>query len=152
MAENDNDEANNHGNNGERTRLARAVEWIVIGLAIALAVLVVFFVREYLALRYEQALNAREASLEAVLKAHGPLTANDVDIIQDWMTFDYLSRIFSLPADYLKTALSITDAHYPDLSIGAYARSAGESEAAARASVQEAVKNYLLEHASSASK
>jgi hypothetical protein len=134
--------------NGERRRLARIVEWIVIVLAVALAVLVVFFVREYLLLRRAQVMNARQ-SLEEVLKAHGPLNAGDTGIIQDWMTFDYLNRLFGLPADYLKTALSIADPHYPQLYIGGYARSAGVSEAAALANVQAAIRNYFLQNTSS---
>ena len=136
------EEPGNHNNHGNH-RLARVVEWIAIVLAIVLAVLVVFLVRGYLVLRHEQVLNAREASLNNVLKAHGPLNGNDVDIIQTWMTFDYLNRIFDLPETYLQTALPVADAHYPHLSINSYAHGANITSAAALANVQSAIKNYF---------
>src|SRR4051812_12432281 len=40
-------------------------------------------------------------------------TAQDVQLIQPWMTFDYIDVVFNVPPDYLKTKLSITDPHYP---------------------------------------
>ncbi|HEX4103870.1 MAG TPA: hypothetical protein VHZ04_00085 [Candidatus Paceibacterota bacterium] len=140
----DHEEPGSHNNRNNR-RMARVVEWVVIALAVILAVLVVFFVREYLNLRREQILNAREASIDHVLKGHGPLTASDVDIIQPWMTFDYLNRIFVLPADYLQTALPVTDTHYPHLSITSYARDTNEASAAALTNVQTAIKNYFAQ-------
>jgi hypothetical protein len=135
--------------NGERRHLARVVEWILILLAIALAVLVVFAVRDYLTLRREQVLTARETALDGVLKAHGPLTANDANIIQSWMTFDYVNRLFHLPTDYLKNALPVADTSYPRLSIGGYARSIGDTSEAALMGVQAAVRGYLIKNASS---
>jgi hypothetical protein len=41
--------------------------------------------------------------------------------IADWMTFDYLNRVFGLPGDYLKTSLNITDKKYPELAIKSWA-------------------------------
>mgnify|MGYP001558754859 FL=1 len=44
-----------------------------------------------------------------------PLT--EVDSIMEWMTFDYINRVFNLPADYLKTELAVTDPKYPKITI-----------------------------------
>jgi hypothetical protein len=44
----------------------------------------------------------------------------DVDLIQRWMTFNYINKVFNLPADYLKINLGIIDKRYPNIIIGKY--------------------------------
>jgi hypothetical protein len=66
----------------------------------------------------------------------------DVASISDWMTFDYLNRIFKLPPTYLKDALAITDARYPRLSIRRYAATDMLNVSAAVEGVQAAIRNY----------
>ena len=41
--------------------------------------------------------------------SHRVLTINDVNRIQNWMTFDYINKVFKLPSDYLKNNLNISD-------------------------------------------
>ena len=64
-----------------------------------------------------------ERRLRTILTGSATSTP-DVEAVADWMTFDYLDRVFRLPPDYLKGALSITDARYPRMSIRRYARDA----------------------------
>lgn len=45
-----------------------------------------------------------------------PLSAQ-VDYIREWMTFDYINKVFNLPSDYLKNQLGITDARYPRITV-----------------------------------
>lgn len=146
-------ENGNNGNdlelhNGERRRFARIVEWIVIALAVVLAVLVVFFVLGYVQIREERILNARQA-FESLLTRHGPLAAADVGAIRGWMTFDYVNRAFKLPAPYLQSALPVSDQNYPQLSIASYAHDENESEVAALAAVERAITNYFANASSS---
>ena len=47
---------------------------------------------------------------------HRPTTI-DPGAIASWMTFDYLNMVFKMPPTYLKSALNITDARYPRLTI-----------------------------------
>ncbi len=129
--------------NHRNQRLARQVKYTLIILAIILAVLVVFFVLQYRALRRAQIMNAREFFIASFVKYHGPLTASDVGLIRSWMTFDYLDKIFNLPPDYLRTRLSIADPHYPQLSLGGYARSRSLDPTAFLNQVEIAVCEYL---------
>jgi hypothetical protein len=66
----------------------------------------------------------------------------DVASISDWMTFDYLNRIFKLPPTYFKDVLGITDARYPRLSIRRYATTDLLNPGAAVEDVQAAIRNY----------
>ena len=45
-----------------------------------------------------------------------------VDGIRPWMTFAYIDHSFSLPPDYLKDKLHITNSAYPNVSLGRIAR------------------------------
>ncbi len=58
------------------------------------------------------------------------------------MTFEYLNRAFGLPLDYLQTTLTITDSHYPYLSIARYAHEKNVNEGAFLGQVQAAVRGY----------
>jgi hypothetical protein len=66
----------------------------------------------------------------------------DIASISDWMTFDYLNRIFKLPPTYLKDVLNITDARYPRLSIRRYAATDLLNSSAAVQDVRAAIRNY----------
>ncbi len=69
--------------------------------------------------------------------------------IEDWMTFNYLNVVFKLPSGYLKTALSIQDSRYPDISIRQYAEYIGVDPAAFLAQVQHTLATYPAPNASS---
>lgn len=124
-------------------RTPRYLRYVLIALGVILAVLVVLAVINYRTLRHEQLINAREFLISSIVKNHGPLMASDATIIQAWMTFDYINKIFNLPADYLKTKLVIADPRYPQLSLGGYARGEHLATNTFVGSVQNAVREYF---------
>jgi hypothetical protein len=84
----------------------RAIRIALITLSIITVMLLVFLIRDYRIMHRPQ-----------FSRMHPPLTASDVNVIQSWMTFDYVNHIFALPPDMLKTALSITDPRYPRMPV-----------------------------------
>lgn len=104
------------------SKTSHYIEYAIVALTIAFLILGFFLVREYRSIARSNVLQARELRFSALLKGRGALTANDVNIIQPWMTFDYVNKIFALPTDYLKTALTITDSRYPKMTITGYIR------------------------------
>lgn len=126
-----------------KEHLVIVVRYILIGLGILCAVLLVFAFIQYRALRHEQLVNDQESWIISIIKNHGPLTANDVNIIRPWMTFDYVNKIFNLPVDYLKTNVPVTDARYPALSLGSYAREASSDPNAFALTVASSVRAYM---------
>jgi hypothetical protein len=124
-------------------RIVPWLKYIILGLAVLLAILVFFFVRNYFELRRSQIITGREFWTSAFIKSHGPLSAADVGLISPWMTFDYINKTFLLPASYLQTSLSISDPHYPQVSLGGYAKSHHLDAATLTAQAQSAVRNYL---------
>jgi hypothetical protein len=77
------------------------------------------------------------------LRRHsGPLPVSSATSIQSWMTFDYVNYLFALPPNYLQTALGITAATYPRLSIDHYAVLSNTTADNALANVKRAIENY----------
>ena len=70
------------------------------------------------------------------------LTAANASSTQSWMTFDYINRVFNLPAAYMKTTLDITDSRYPRLTISGFAKDSGLSDSAALSKVQDVIRAY----------
>lgn len=81
----------------------------------------------------------------AFQKSHGNLAASDSNLIRSWMTFDYINTIFKLPPDYLKGQLSISDPHYPRVSISSYAKNNSLNESAFLGEIQQTVRGYVLQ-------
>lgn len=111
-------------------------------LAIILIVLLAAFLKEYGDLKKLEIVSPRDAFMNTV-DHHSPFTARDTALIQGWMTFDYVNKIFGLPAGYLKTNLGISDVHYPRDVIFKYAEENGLSVSAMVAKVQNAVSQFL---------
>ncbi len=130
--------------NHRNRQFARRVQYTLIILGVILLVLIVFAVMQYRALRRAQVINAREFFITSLIKRHGPLTANEAGLIRPWMTFDYINKTFNLPADYLKTHLSIADPRYPQLSLGGYAQSGHVDPNVFLRQVETAVRAYLV--------
>jgi len=63
--------------------------------------------------------------------------------IADWMTFDYLNKVFKMPPDYLKGALKITDARYPRVTIRSFAAKSNMSDPLVLTQVKILVETYL---------
>lgn len=124
----------------------RLIDWIIAALGVTLAILLFFFVRQYRILRRESILNIRESGLTNTFKNNPHLTPNDADVIQFWMTFNYLNKLFNLPPEYLKTQLSISDAAYPELTVSKYARDSHQFASSTLEEVQSAVRQYIFLH------
>jgi len=97
------------------------ITYAVIFLAIVLAVLLIFFVRDYMRLRKAHLIGIREILLMTAINNRGPVTAADISFVSPWMTFGYLNQLFDLPPDYLQSELKISDPEYPNLSLASYA-------------------------------
>jgi hypothetical protein len=106
----------NHGHH------SRYVTYGLILLGIAFILLCVSFYEEFNQLRHLQILRFQQGWISA-FRSRAPLTQDDVSMIQPWMTFDYVNRVFNIPPDYLKTALHVSDAAYPRISLSHYAKS-----------------------------
>jgi len=121
----------------------RLIDWLIAFFCIALAVLLFFFVRQYQTLRRESLISARELSLMAAIKDHAHPTVSDVSAIRSWMTFDYINKLFTLPPDYLKSQLNISNSAYPKLTIGAFNKGIHANASSTLANVQDAIRQYL---------
>lgn len=119
------------------------IKYVVFTLFAVLVVLLIFLVHEYSSLRREQVVGARELWVSTVLHEHGPVTASDVTFVRSWMTFDYINRLFQLPASYLQDQLSITDPRYPKMSISSYASHARIDVTPFISELDAAITNYL---------
>ena len=96
---------------------------IVLILLIVIAVLGMFLIQNYYGrhLRRPHFINSYMTWINQK-RSRAPLKATDVGLIRPWMTFDYIDKLFNIPAGYLKSQMNITDAHYPKLTLAGYAR------------------------------
>lgn len=122
----------------------RLIDWLIAFFCVALAILLFFFAHQYQTLRRESLISARESWLTNALKNHEHVTANDASAIREWMTFDYINKLFGLPPAYLKDQLSISSPSYPKLTLGAYAKGTHANASSTLAGVQDAVRQYLI--------
>ncbi len=112
-------------------------------LAVILVVLLAAFLKEYGDLKRLEIVSPRDAFMN-IVEHHGPFTAGDVALIQGWMTFDYVNKIFGLPVGYLKANLGISDVHYPREVIFKYAEENGLSVSAMVGRIQNSVSQFLI--------
>ncbi len=75
--------------------------------------------------------------------SHRTLGVNNVNMIQSWMTFSYINKVFKLPTNYLKNTLNISDSRYPNIPLEDYAEKAKIKTADFTTKVQDAVHSYL---------
>ncbi len=120
---------------------------ILLGVGIAVALLLIgsFFVSGFH--RYHRV--APHGPFAAWHQMHNRrFTADNVDLIRDWMSFDYLNWAFQLPNDYLQVELKIDDTDYPHVSV----RSMAEKERIASSvylhTVQVAIIKYFAQNPS----
>jgi hypothetical protein len=100
-------------------------------------------VQDYFSVRREAVIAAREGSLSGFVDKHGPMTADEVGVIRSWMTFDYINRLFNLPPSYLQTQFSITDTHYPRLTVATYAMRNDLDTQTFVLQIEAAIQNYF---------
>jgi hypothetical protein len=117
---------------------------VLILLITALVVLCTILFRQYQHIQRLDYISARKTSWFATIHTPGTLTAQNADLIEDWMTFDYINHLFKIPADYFKTTLSITNARYPRLTIAHFASETHIQASDALISVQNAVRAYFV--------
>ncbi len=114
-------------------------------LAVVLIILCTLLLREYRQLRQQNILFGR-AQWISVLEKHQHGTVTDVNFIQPWMTFDYISMLYGIPTTDLKTSLGIIDTRFPRISISSYARANHLDARTILANVKSAVSAYLAGH------
>ena len=68
--------------------------------------------------------------------------APSIQDIEPWMTFDYVNKLFNLPAEYLRETLHIEDSHYPNIQIGNYADRVSADPELFIIAVRNAVRDY----------
>ncbi len=89
------------------------LQWLVLFLCVAaLAFCLGWLFRDFMGLRRAGYMRRGKEALAA-----------NPGQIRTWMTFRYINLVFHLPADYLKDALDVADARYPNLSISSLAKS-----------------------------
>ena len=125
------------------TPLPQWVARIIIGiLIICLGIASFLLWRQYTIIRHSDTVQQQRIHLNDI-RHRGPLTATDVHYIDTWMTFEYISMIYNVPQQYLKTALSIQDPLFPHLSINHYARDIHGDSSIIISDTQRVVSTYL---------
>ena len=124
-----------------RERFDDVLKGVLVLLIFTLVVLIGLLVHEYRQLRLLEKESTGHSFLSSI-SHRGPLGPQDAALVQSWMTFDYVSRVFRIPADYFKTSLSIDDARYPRVSIAAYAEKKRLDTASFLSDVQTAIRQY----------
>ena len=126
-------------------KLAKIIQVIIVILALTIAVLVFFFIRQYSTLQREKILNARELWISTAVKSRGAPAPSDVNFVQSWMTFDYIDQLFHLPPNYLASKLSIADPNYPRITISGYARHNKLNTVSVLGGIDQAIIEYLAQ-------
>ncbi|MEI6843045.1 MAG: hypothetical protein WCK48_00840 [bacterium] len=121
------------------------VQTILVVLLIVFAILFYRLVKEYDHLRRVEVANSYR-ELIANIKKNRSLTSGDVSVIQQWMTFDYVNRVFNLPPEYLKNSLTIIDPKYPKVVISKYAKNQKFDVGIFMTTLQNAVGDYIKSH------
>lgn len=115
---------------------------LLVMVTLVLIVLCALLVQQYQYVRHLEYNDARHSFFRS-LQSSRPLTAADATSTQTWMTFDYINRVFLMPAPYLQTALSITDSRYPRLTIAEYAKVTAQKPSVALTKVQDAISAFF---------
>jgi hypothetical protein len=125
----------------------KTIAWILVFLFLIGLLLSIF---SFLNLRPNPLLNSNSRghfhSLRlrtANLGQHQPLTIKDVSIVQNWMTFSYLNKVFILSDNYLADTLKISDPKYPNITIRHYTREKKIDPQNFLVSIQDAIANNL---------
>ncbi len=118
------------------------VKVVLLILGVVLVFLLILFVREYQILQQKR-LNHPLQSFLMNLRNKGPLTIQDINYIEPWMTFDYINHLFNLPADYLKIQLTISDSRYPHITVNQYEQTSNLTSGEALSKIKNAVSAYL---------
>lgn len=133
---------------GERRNKKSLIIFLAV-LSVLFFLVLFLFVREYAILRHDGILRFHQLKNNALQYQVGsttPVLISNVEMIENWMTFDYVNASFRLPQDVLRDALLITDPNYPHISIHRAAKERGISRDAYLLLVKAAIREYLLSH------
>ncbi len=120
----------------------RHIKIVLVLLLLILLVLIMTFIKEFEGIKKLEAPSPHETFTD-ILNHRGPFTASDISLIQGWMTFDYVNKIFGLPSNYFEMNLGITDASYPRETLFRYAERHRVNTAVFVNEVQGAVREFL---------
>lgn len=73
-------------------------------------------------------------------------TVADIEYIDTWMTFQYINFIFNIPEPYLRDILHITDARYPNMTLGRYVKNKNLDKTKFIEDMKKIVKEYVNRH------
>jgi hypothetical protein len=113
---------------------------ILLGILVYLALLLA---AQYRYIAHEQAVHGKRIQISNFRK-HRTLTVGDISLIESWMTFDYIATAFRIPADYMKSALEITDPRFPRITLHKYAKVNGLDEHDLTLRVIDVVGKYFI--------
>ena len=115
---------------------------VVVVLSGIFVLLLGFLVYEYIKLTPEHHVVSQR--FMRLGREHVVLGPNDAQMVQSWMTFDYINHIFGLPAGYLQSTVYVNDPGYPHTTILRFAQENDLGIPAATMLVQNAVRDYLI--------
>lgn len=111
------------------------------------------FVHNYHRLSKEKALNAKthKEVLLTPLNASSAspkvsTTSTAISLIRNWMTFDYINRLFNIPPSYFESKLDVADTNYPRITIRSLAKKYNSEPTFFLTHIQSLVTEYLHSH------
>lgn len=109
----------------KKTPPSKLHSFIVILLLISIAFIILINIllvqRDVIRMQRFSAIRAYTSQL-IQKRNHGPLSAQDANLIRSWMTFDYVNKLFNLPSNYISTHLKIPTNRYPRETLANYAK------------------------------
>jgi len=92
----------------------------IILLVVLLVVFSFFLVKSIWSIRRAGIMNQHKTLTEFFL--NHKTSINDVNYIENWMTFHYINFIFKIPENYFKDTLYIDDVRYPNIPLWKYTK------------------------------
>ena len=113
-------------------------------IAVTIVTLVILFILLIQQYQYIQRLNfiVSRSSFTHPWHTAKTLQISAATSTQAWMTFEYINHLFSLPPAYLQSNLSITDSHYPRITIAKYAESIKQPVADTLTKVVDTIQSF----------
>ena len=71
-------------------------------------------------------------------------SSTNIGLIRNWMTFDYINRLFNIPPSYFETKLNVTSTNYPRITIKSVAKQNNADQSDFILHIQNLVREYLL--------
>ena len=126
--------------------VSKARQIIIVIILIMIIILSgVFSFYQYNHLQRKNQIATSRMNISGILnRNHSSLSVENVDMIDTWMTFDYINMIFKLPPEYLKNSLDIVDSHYPNLSLNKYLKNQKIDKSIFLNNVKSSVVNYFV--------